>query len=136
MTLEYTDKELPAVAKKLIQEIAAPIWLFYGEMGSGKTTLIREILLQLGVADHIQSPTYSLVNEYCDGQENTVYHFDFYRIEQEEEAYDMGIEDYFDSGNRCFIEWPEKIPNLLPENSVEIHIIVTSNLSRKLTIKR
>ncbi len=136
MTLDYTAKELPAIAKQLIQEIATPIWLFYGEMGSGKTTLIREILLQLGVEDHIQSPTYSLVNEYCDSKNQVVYHFDFYRIETEEEAYDMGVEDYFDSGNRCFIEWPEKISNLLPEKSVKIHIIVTGLQTRRLTIKK
>jgi tRNA threonylcarbamoyladenosine biosynthesis protein TsaE len=134
MTISYQLDELKNVAKRLIQEIEAPIWLFYGKMGAGKTTLIREILLELGVSDSIQSPTFSLVNEYADAKNNTIFHFDFYRIEDEEEAYDMGIEDYFYSDSRCLVEWPEKIPNLLPENSVEIHIIVEENQSRTLTI--
>jgi len=134
MTISYKLAELPKVASKLIKVLKSPIWLFYGEMGSGKTTLIREILHQLDVKDNIQSPTFSLVNEYLGQEDKTIYHFDFYRIENEEEAYDIGIEDYFYSDNLCLIEWPEKIPNLLPDNSVEIHIIVVDNQTRSLTI--
>ena len=134
MTIRYTLSELPKVASELIKVLKSPIWLFYGEMGSGKTTLIREILHQLDVKDNIQSPTFSLVNEYLGQEDKTIYHFDFYRIENEEEAYDIGIEDYFYSDNLCLIEWPEKIPNLLPDNSVEIHIIVVDNQTRSLTI--
>lgn len=134
MTIRYTLSELPKVASELLKIIKNPIWLFYGEMGSGKTTLIREILHQLDVKDNIQSPTFSLVNEYLGQEDKTIYHFDFYRIENEEEAYDIGIEDYFYSDNLCLIEWPEKIPNLLPDNSVEIHIIVVDNQTRSLTI--
>jgi len=134
MTISYTLAELPKVASELIKVLKSPIWLFYGEMGSGKTTLIREILHQLDVKDNIQSPTFSLVNEYLSQEDKTIYHFDFYRIENEEEAYDIGIEDYFYSDNLCLIEWPEKIPNLLPDNSVEIHIIVVDNQTRSLTI--
>jgi tRNA threonylcarbamoyladenosine biosynthesis protein TsaE len=134
MTISYQLDELKSVAKQLIQEIAAPIWLFYGEMGAGKTTLIREILLELGVSDNVQSPTFSLVNEYVDAKNKRIFHFDFYRIEDEEEAYDMGIEDYFYSDSRCLVEWPEKIPNLIPENSVEIHISINKDYSRHLKI--
>ena len=134
MTISYTLAELPKVASELIKVLKSPIWLFYGEMGSGKTTLIREILHQLDVKDNIQSPTFSLVNEYLGQEDKTIYHFDFYRIENEEEAYDIGIEDYFYSDNLCLIEWPEKIPNLLPDNSAEIHIIVVDNQTRSLTI--
>ena len=135
MTIRYTLSELPKVASELLKIIKNPIWLFYGEMGSGKTTLIREILHQLDVKDNIQSPTFSLVNEYLGQEDKTIYHFDFYRIENEEEAYDIGIEDYFYSDNLCLIEWPEKIPNLLPDNSVEIHIIVVDNQTRSLRVK-
>ena len=133
MTIKYQLDELPIVAKQLLDTIKAPIWLFYGEMGAGKTTLIREILIQLGVEDNIQSPTFSLVNEYRDRANQIVFHFDFYRIEQEEEAYDMGIEDYFYSDNRCLVEWPEKIPNLLPDDAVKIHIEVIDDLTRTIS---
>jgi len=84
-------------------------------MGSGKTTLIKELVKQLGSKDRVSSPTFSLVNEY-EGITNSVYHFDFYRIEDEQEAYDMGFEEYLDSSHQVFIEWPEKIPNLWPQH--------------------
>jgi len=134
MTISYQLDELNHVAKQLLKEIDAPIWLFYGQMGAGKTTLIREILLELGVKDHIQSPTFSLVNEYQDKESQPIFHFDFYRIEDEEEAYDMGIEDYFYSDNRCLVEWPEKIPNLLPEEAVAIKVNVKGDLIRELEV--
>jgi len=136
MTLSYQLDELNHVAKQLLKEIDVPIWLFYGQMGAGKTTLIREILLELGVKDHIQSPTFSLVNEYQDKESQSIFHFDFYRIEDEEEAYDMGVEDYFYSDNRCLVEWPEKIPNLLPEEAVAIKINVKGDLIRELEVIR
>jgi len=96
----------------------------YGEMGAGKTTLIQAIGKELGTRDIISSPTFSLVNEYLiDGAEsNSIYHFDFYRIKDLEEVYDIGYEEYFYSDNYCFIEWPEKIETLLPEHYVEIRI--------------
>jgi tRNA threonylcarbamoyladenosine biosynthesis protein TsaE len=94
---------------------------FYGEMGVGKTTLIKEICNVLGSEDTVSSPTYSIVNEYA-GPGNTIYHFDFYRIKNEEEALDMGYEEYFDSGSLCLIEWPEKISNLLPSGIVKVHL--------------
>jgi tRNA threonylcarbamoyladenosine biosynthesis protein TsaE len=99
------------------------IWAFYGGMGAGKTTLIKEICAQLGSPDTVSSPTYSIVNEYV-LPSGLIYHFDFYRIKEEREAYDMGYEEYLYSGNLCLIEWPEKISNLLPGEIVKIHLTV------------
>ena len=94
------------------------IWSFEGEMGAGKTTLIKAICNTLGVIDEVSSPTFSLVNEYKTKDGKTIYHFDFYRIKNIEEVYDIGYEDYFFSGNICLIEWPEKIKELLKEEDV------------------
>jgi tRNA threonylcarbamoyladenosine biosynthesis protein TsaE len=107
--------QLPAVAKQLLQSFdGEKIIAFYGEMGSGKTTLIKAICEELGVKDTISSPTYSIVNEYRTVNGEKVYHFDFYRIKSVDEAYDMGYEEYFYSKAYCFIEWPEKIAELMP----------------------
>ncbi|MBX2841731.1 MAG: tRNA (adenosine(37)-N6)-threonylcarbamoyltransferase complex ATPase subunit type 1 TsaE [Flammeovirgaceae bacterium] len=103
------------------------IWLFEGEMGVGKTTLIKHIAESLGSEDLINSPTYSLVNEYEDGKGETFYHFDFYRIKDEVEALEMGCEEYFYSGNICLIEWPSKIKKLIPEN----HLMIAMELGIK-----
>jgi len=97
---------------------------FSGEMGSGKTTFIREICRQMGVGEKVSSPTFSLVNEYRDGKGQPVYHFDFYRIKNENEAVDIGCEEYFYSGYICLVEWPEKILNLLPKEIVRVRIDV------------
>ncbi len=94
---------------------------FYGEMGVGKTTFIKEICKKLGVEDMVSSPTFSLVNEYLTENDESVYHFDFYRIE-EEEAFDIGYEEYFYQGNLCLIEWPEKISSIIPENIIKVQI--------------
>ena len=99
------------------------VFAFYGEMGAGKTTFIKAICKQLKVEDNVSSPTFSLVNEYRNKKGEKIFHFDFYRIKNENEAYDMGYEEYFYSGNHCFIEWPEKIHNLLPPNYVLIRIM-------------
>ncbi|MAC95583.1 MAG: tRNA (adenosine(37)-N6)-threonylcarbamoyltransferase complex ATPase subunit type 1 TsaE [Flavobacteriales bacterium] len=112
---------------RIVQEILAlkgkeQILAFSGEMGAGKTTLISAICNALKVQDAISSPTYSLVNEYLRENGEKVYHFDFYRIDSEEEAMDMGVEDYFESGALCLVEWPEKIENLLPENYIHVKI--------------
>ena len=101
------------------------IWAFYGEMGSGKTTFIRNICQILGVKENVSSPTFSLINEYNGNLGKFVYHFDFYRIQKEQEAIDIGCEEYFESGSLCLIEWPEKIINLLPHPLVKVAIIVT-----------
>ncbi|AIM35530.1 tRNA (adenosine(37)-N6)-threonylcarbamoyltransferase complex ATPase subunit type 1 TsaE [Sphingobacterium sp. SG20118] len=110
------------------------VFLFYGNMGAGKTTFIKALCEALQVEDNTSSPTFSIVNEYHSAQ-GTIFHFDFYRIKEEEEAYDFGYEDYFYSGNYCFIEWPNKIPNLLPEDAKIIEIEITSPSSRKIIIK-
>ena len=96
------------------------IFAFYGTMGAGKTTFIKAICEELGVQDVITSPTFAIVNEYSASQ--TIYHFDFYRIKKLEEVYDMGYEDYFYSGNICFIEWPELIEDLLPPETIRVTI--------------
>ena len=116
-------EELPLAAKKILDESnSEKIFVFKGEMGSGKTTLIKELCLQIGVISAMSSPTFSLINEYETNSGEVVYHFDFYRLEDEQEAFDYGYEDYFFSGNYCFIEWPEKIPNLIPDNYLLIEI--------------
>ncbi len=109
--------DLPAAASVLIEEAQnQPIILFEGPMGAGKTTLIKEVCQQLGVKDNVSSPTFALVNEYAAANRKLIYHFDFYRINEEREALDIGALEYFDSGNICLIEWPSMIPNLLPEH--------------------
>ena len=95
---------------------------FYAEMGVGKTTLIKELSLQLGVADMVSSPTFSIVNEYTSSNNGKIYHFDFYRLKNEQEAYDMGYEEYFYGDHYCFVEWPEKIPNLIEDDMVKINM--------------
>ena len=134
MEYTFTKDEIPEIASKVLSEIETRIVLFYGEMGTGKTTLIKEIAKQLGVNDVLSSPTFSIVNEYKLNEEK-LFHFDFYRIENEEEAYDIGIEEYFYSGYWNLIEWPEKIENLLPEESTKIKLTKNKNGSRTIMIK-
>lgn len=100
---------------------------FSGPMGAGKTTLIKRICSLLNVQDSVSSPTYSLVNEYQTQAGNTVYHFDFYRIQDEEEALDMGVDEYFYSDHLCLIEWPERIINLLPDQILQVKINLEKN---------
>ena len=115
--------ELDAVATKLISEFKSQkIIAFYGEMGAGKTTLIKSICKALGTIDNVSSPTYSLVNEYATADGGPIYHFDFYRINSIDEAVDLGIDEYFYSGNINLIEWPEKINELLPPHYVKVSI--------------
>ena len=114
--------ELGNVSEALLRLGAeTPVWLFEGQMGAGKTTLIKALCSHLGVTTHVQSPTFSLVNEY-DAGGRTIYHFDFYRIKDETEALDMGEEEYFDSGDLCFVEWPGKVENLWPLNYMQLHL--------------
>ena len=112
------------------------IFAFYGNMGAGKTTFIKAVCEELGVEDVINSPTFAIVNEYLAGNGNTIYHFDCYRIDKIVEALDMGCQDYFDSGNLCFIEWPENIAEILPEEAVAVHINVQDNDSRIIEIEK
>ena len=111
-----------------------PVWCFNGEMGAGKTTLIKAICDQLGVTDSMSSPTFSVVNEYETKNQETIYHFDFYRIKNEQEALDIGADEYFYSDNYCFIEWPEKVGNLLPEHYVEISIKLVDANKREINL--
>lgn len=110
-------------------------FLFYGDMGAGKTTLIRSLCKQLGTSDNVASPTFSIVNEYKTTKES-IYHFDFYRLKTQTEALDMGFEEYLYSGNYCFIEWPEKIPDLLPLHYISIKISVESNNERQIIVSQ
>lgn len=117
------EDELSSIAKKLLDKYGENrIFAFFGEMGVGKTTFIKAICTQLGITDEVTSPTFSIVNEYIKPDGERVYHFDFYRIKLEEEAYDLGYEDYFYGGSYCFIEWPEKVERLLPVETVRVSI--------------
>lgn len=137
MTLEINDlNELPKAARELLAFAGNErIFLFYGEMGAGKTTLIKALCSELGTDDLVSSPTFSIVNEYA-SPAGPVYHFDFYRLKNETEALDLGYEDYIYSGCYCFIEWPERISGLLPENACSIEIEIEGSNSRKLTVQK
>lgn len=127
--------ELDATAVSILSFAShSRVFLFYGDMGAGKTTLIKSLCKALGVADNISSPTFAIVNEYR-AANNTIYHFDFYRLKTETEAMDMGFEEYLYSGSYCFIEWPEKVPELLPENYISVNIQVVANGARYITVK-
>ncbi|MCE6991534.1 tRNA (adenosine(37)-N6)-threonylcarbamoyltransferase complex ATPase subunit type 1 TsaE [Dyadobacter sp. CY323] len=123
MTITFKGlDELDRVAAELLETGGnIPVWLFEGQIGAGKTTLIKALCKALGVRSHVQSPTFSLVNEY-DAGDRLVYHFDFYRIKDETEALDMGVEEYFDSGEYCFVEWPDKIESLWPASYLKLHL--------------
>lgn len=122
-----------ASAREFIDRMGdATVFAFRGEMGAGKTTFIKAICEELGVEDVINSPTFAIVNEYRSGSGELIYHFDFYRINKIEEAYDFGYEDYFFSGALCFIEWPEKIEELLPGDCVDVTIAEQADGSRSV----
>ena len=128
--------ELHEAARQMVQAMGEhTVFAFYGKMGAGKTTLIKALCDVLGVSDMVNSPTFSLVNEYrSDTTGELIYHFDCYRLENEAEAQDIGVEDYFDCGALCFIEWPERIDGLLPDDTVEVEITVNDDDSRMLKI--
>lgn len=111
------------------------VFAFYGDMGAGKTTFIKALCSELNSLDVVTSPTFTLVNEYLTEGNNYIYHFDFYRIKKLEEAYDFGFEEYIDSGNFCFIEWPEKIESLLPKSHIKVHISVGDDHSRTIDLQ-
>jgi len=133
MEYTYTIQDLPEIAEKVLLNISNKVLLFYGKMGVGKTTLIKEVAKGLGVTDNISSPTFSIVNEY-EINNDKVFHFDFYRIKNEEEALDIGIEEYFYSGHWVLIEWPENIKNLLPLKNTKINLTKNKNESRTINI--
>lgn len=138
VTIRFQDlSELDAVAASLLRLGSdVPVWLFDGQMGVGKTTLIKRLCSQLGVESVVQSPTFSIVNEYVTADGKTIFHFDFYRIRDEFEALDIGVEEYFDSGHFCFVEWPEKIESLLPYPHLLLRIDIGENGERVLEVKR
>jgi len=118
-----TQEKLPQIAKEIIVSFKDErIFAFFGKMGAGKTTLIKEICSFLNVEDIVCSPTFSIVNEYHTFEDESIFHFDFYRLKTVKEAFDIGYEDYFFSKNYCLIEWSEKIIELLPQNFVKIQI--------------
>jgi tRNA threonylcarbamoyladenosine biosynthesis protein TsaE len=132
--IRLTHPEKAQEAAQKLRALAADVkvWLFYGAMGVGKTTLIKAICKSWGVTDTVSSPTFALVNEYQNKDHQTFYHFDFYRIKDEEEAWNIGTEDYFYSGNYCFVEWPERIEGLLPEKFIRIDMVLETDQSRRI----
>lgn len=129
------EEELPSIAEKIVNFAGEKkVWLLIGEMGSGKTTFVKALGSFFTFEDQVSSPSFSIVNEYEDAGGTIYYHFDFYRIKNETEAMDIGTDDYFYSGNYCFIEWPEKVSNLVPAEYLTIEIEQTSLNNRKFNI--
>ena len=125
--------EIATAAREFIDAMGdRKVFAFYGKMGAGKTTFIKAVCEELGVTDVINSPTFAIVNEYVDGRGEPIYHFDFYRIKREQEALDIGFEDYVYSGNVCFMEWPEMIENILPDDTIKVTIEEDTDGSRRI----
>ena len=135
MKITFSLEQIDEVASQLLAANPNKVILFHGEMGVGKTTLIKALAKTLGVKDATSSPTFSLVNEYQTSENKLLYHFDVYRLKNENEAYDMGIEDYLYSGNWCFIEWAEKIPNLIPELHSVIELKLAADGKREVLLR-
>jgi tRNA threonylcarbamoyladenosine biosynthesis protein TsaE len=130
-------KKLPEIAKKLIEQFhEARVFAFYGKMGAGKTTFIQSVCRALGSGDTVTSPTFALINEYDTVKNGSIFHFDFYRIKNLEEVFDLGYEDYLYSGSYCLIEWPELIETLLPENIVRVTIEVDIDGVRTISAEK
>jgi tRNA threonylcarbamoyladenosine biosynthesis protein TsaE len=128
--------ELQSAARQLIEYASdQKIWVFKGNMGAGKTTFIKAIAKEFDIIDNVSSPTFSLVNEYQNNQNEVFFHFDFYRIESSEEVLEIGIDEYFYSGNYCWIEWAEKIPEFIPNHFVLIEMNVNDDQSREIGIR-
>lgn len=134
MEISFSLDQLEAVAQQILEQNPNKVILFHGEMGVGKTTLIKVLAKKLGVNDVTSSPTFSLVNEYQTTNNQTVCHFDFYRLKNEVEALDMGADEYLYSGNWCFIEWAEKIPSLVPEAHSVVSISLLPDGKRLLSL--
>ncbi|MFL2572902.1 MAG: tRNA (adenosine(37)-N6)-threonylcarbamoyltransferase complex ATPase subunit type 1 TsaE [Flavobacteriales bacterium] len=128
------EEELCAVAKMILEKYNSKVFLFYGEMGVGKTSFIKKFCKELGVSDVVSSPTFSIVNQYSNVNDDIIYHFDFYRTEKQDEVFDIGYEEYFFSSSYCFIEWPEKLEDLLPTNYLKINMKLDDN-NRIINIK-
>ncbi len=136
MKITFPIEQIHDAARSFIQAMEEhTVFAFYGKMGAGKTTFIKAVCEELGVTDVINSPTFSIINEYrSESTAELIYHFDFYRINKVEEAYDFGYEDYLYSGALCFIEWPELIEELLPEDTVKVRIEENADGTRMLSV--
>ena len=133
MEIICKEEDIRQAAKQFAESMGEnTVFAFYGKMGAGKTTFIKAVCEQLGVDDTVTSPTFAIVNEYEAAQGRPIYHFDFYRIKKVSEAYDMGCEEYFYSGHPCFIEWPELIEEVLPEETVSVTIEALPDGLRRL----
>ncbi len=129
--------DLPVAAAELINEsLGLDVWLLIGEMGAGKTTLVKELVHQLGVDGAVASPTFSIVNQYGSMENRIIYHFDLYRLKNESEAFDIGLDEYLTSGDICLIEWPEKLERLLPQKYFEVQIQPYDSIRRKIYYRR
>ncbi len=127
-------KDNKALVKRVLESCKdVRIFAFYGELGAGKTTLIKEFCKLLGVDERVSSPTFGILHEY-EGERGPVYHFDFYRLQHPDEAYGIGVDEYFTSGEYCFVEWPERVEDLLPESLATLHITVESPNRRTITL--
>lgn len=137
LTLSSTLDEISLTARRLLQcALAHKVWLFHGEMGAGKTTLIKALCNELGVQDVVNSPTFSIVQEYITAVGEPIYHFDFYRIQDEEEAALLDCIAYFESGHYCFIEWPSKIASLIPSRHCDLFLHAQSDGRRRIELSK
>jgi tRNA threonylcarbamoyladenosine biosynthesis protein TsaE len=134
MEFIFSLDEIENIAKQVVAQSPNKVILFHGEMGAGKTTFIKQLAKTLGVTEATSSPTFSLVNEYQTIDNQVVYHFDFYRLKNETEAMDMGVDDYLYSGNWCFIEWAEQIPSLIPDEHSVVTIKALADGRRSLVL--
>jgi len=135
MDLKFSLSNINGVAKEIASMLAKnKIVALHGDMGAGKTTLVHAICESLGVTDTVGSPTFSIINQYQSADGHIIYHIDMYRLKDEEEAIQAGVEDCLFSSNYCFVEWPEKAPGIFPDDTLHIHIFPVDNETRKLTI--
>ena len=136
MTRVFSIEEIEEVAREFIRQLGDDrVFLFDGDMGAGKTTFIAEVCRQLGADDDFGSPTFSIVNEYSDSEGNPIYHFDLYRIENPQEVLDIGADEYFYSGDLCFVEWPDRLGSLVPEDARLVKITVNPDDTRTISVQ-
>ncbi|HLZ17682.1 MAG TPA: tRNA (adenosine(37)-N6)-threonylcarbamoyltransferase complex ATPase subunit type 1 TsaE [Cyclobacteriaceae bacterium] len=135
--IAFSRREIDDIASKLLKAgNGLSVWALHGAMGAGKTTLVKSVVASLGVHETTASPTFSIINEYRGAHQEPIYHFDFYRIKNETEAFDIGADEYFDSGNLCLIEWPEKVPSLLPLHHFEIQLEIIDDDTRLIRYRK
>lgn len=137
MKIEFSLNEIDKAVSLLNEKLIHPIICFNGDLGAGKTTLIRRLCLEWGTTDNVSSPTFSIINEYKSPSKGSIFHLDFYRMEDVKEALDIGVEEYLDSGQICFIEWGNKIESLLPKKNIHlIEIYIATENKRVLELKK